>query len=157
MLRRTLIAASVLALAAGPALAAESGKEKGKSDQVGQYVDLSPVALPVVVDGRVINYVFAQVRINLSTSALPATWRAREPFFRDALIRAGHRTPFTNPSDYTVLDTARLQATLYKEAVAIAGAKEVKSVTVMSQTAKKRTGLPRPKTQAKPAVASAHS
>ncbi len=41
------------------------------------------------------NYVFVIVRINLTTTANAAQLREKEPFFRDALVRAGHRTPFS--------------------------------------------------------------
>ncbi|MBP9755264.1 MAG: hypothetical protein KBD40_09720, partial [Phenylobacterium sp.] len=72
--------------------------------------------------------------------------RTREPYFRDALVRAGHRSPyFTLATDYTKIDEARLKAVLLREAIAIGGAKEVKGVTLLSQSPKKRTGLPDPK------------
>jgi len=144
MLRRSLLAAAPLALLAAPALASGGG---GKEEKVvvGQYVDLSPVALPIVVDGRLVNYVFAYVRINLTAGANSVKLREKEPFFRDALVRAGHRTPFTNPKDYTVLDSAKLTAALSREAAAIAGPGTVKSVVITSQTPKRRLGLPTPK------------
>ena len=69
--------------------------------------------------------------------------REREPFFRDALVRAGHRTPFTRKDDYLSLDVDRLKAVMLKEAVRLGG-KDIQSVSVMSQTAKRRTGLPKP-------------
>jgi hypothetical protein len=145
MLRRSLLAAA-LALAAAPACA--SGAEKDEKVVVGQYVDLSPVALPIVVDGRLVNYVFAYVRINLTAGANSVKLREKEPFFRDALVRAGHRTPFTNPKDYTVLDSAKLTAALMREAAAIAGPGAVKSVVITSQTPKRRQGLPAPRAAA---------
>jgi hypothetical protein len=141
--RRTLfaLAPALMAASAANASAPEKSKEKEGS---GQYVDLSPVALPIVVGGKLINYVFASVRLNLSPSADAAKLRAKEPYFRDALVRAAHRSPFTNPKSYVELDTARLRSTLLREAQAIAGAKNFISVTVSSQTPKQRTGLPRP-------------
>jgi hypothetical protein len=145
MLRRSLLAAAPLALLAAPAFA--SG-EKEEKVVVGQYVDLSPVALPIVVDGRLVNYVFAYVRINLTAGANSVKLREKEPFFRDALVRAGHRTPFTNPKDYTVLDSAKLTAALAREAAVIAGPGAVKSVVITSQTPKRRLGLPTPKAAA---------
>ncbi|NBB15645.1 hypothetical protein GVN21_09795 [Caulobacter sp. SLTY] len=141
--RRSLfaLAPALLAASAAKASAPAKGKEKEGS---GQYVDLSPVALPIVVKGRLVNYVFASVRLNLSPSADAAKLRAKEPYFRDALVRAAHRTPFTNPKSYVELDVARLKASLLRDAGAIAGAKNFVSVTVSSQTPKQRTGLPRP-------------
>ncbi|MBI1408059.1 MAG: hypothetical protein GC145_18250 [Caulobacter sp.] len=142
MNRRHLLAIAPLMLAATAARASEGGE--GKKEAAGQYVDLSPVALPIVVDGRLINYVFVSVRLNLAPSADSVKWRAKEPYFRDALVRAGHRTPFTNPKNYTVIDEARLKSTMLREARAIGGDKYFTSVTVTSQTPKQRSGLPRP-------------
>ncbi len=132
MIRRLLIPLLALALTS-PAFAAEKTEPK----QVGQYVDLSPVALPIVVNGRLINYVFVSVRILLSGQANTPRLRAKEPFFRDALVRLAHRTPFTNPKDYQSVDVPRLQAALLREAVAIAGDQDIGGVVVVSQTPEK--------------------
>ena len=67
--------------------------------------------------------------------------REREPFFRDALVRMAHRTPFTNPKDLTVIDVARMKAALLPAAQAIAGG-SVTSIELMSQTPKKRISPP---------------
>lgn len=133
-------------LALAPALLATAAQASAppKKEAAGQYVDLSPIALPVVVDGRLINYIFVALRLNLTPSADSVKLRAKEPWFRDAMVRAGHRTPFTNPKNYLVLDEARLKATLLREAGAISGAKNFASATVLSMTPKQRSGLPRP-------------
>lgn len=139
MVLRPLIAVALAVLSAGPALA----EEKAAAKDVGQYVDLSPVALPIVVDGKLVNYVFVSLRVVLTTSANTAKVRGKEPYFRDALVRVGHRTPFTNPKDYMTIDAPRLQATMMREAVAIAGAKDVKSITILSQAPKRRMAPPK--------------
>jgi len=145
MHRRALIAAAPLALYAAAARASGAKEEGGdEKTPVGQYVDLSPVALPIVVDGRLVNYVFAYVRINLTLRANSVKLREKEPFFRDALVRAAHRTPFTKPGDYSVVDEARLSAVMMREAAAITGPGMVKSVVVTSQSPKKRIPVPRP-------------
>lgn len=143
MLRRFAIALTLAVLAAGPALA--SGKAAGeKSDkQVGQYVDLQPMALPVVMDGRLVNYVFVTVRLNLTATADTARWRAKEPFFRDALVRAGHESPFTVPNDPDKIDAARVSATLMRAAAAITGPNVIRSVVVTSQTPSRRGRAPK--------------
>ena len=140
MRRRQLLAVLPFALAAGSASASAPPKKAAE----GQYVDLSPIALPIVLNNRLINYVFVQVRLNLSKSADAPKIREKEPWFRDALVRAGHRTPFTKATDYTVIDEARMKATLMREAATITPARNLLSVTVVSQTPKQRNGLPRP-------------
>lgn len=145
MLRRAFIAAAPAVLMAGAAHAAAEKKEKSDGD-VGQYVDLSPVALPVVVSGQLVNYVFVTIRIQLTSQANAGRWRAKEPYFRDALVRAGHRTPFSRADNYTVLDADKLKAAMLREARAIAGPKDIASITIVSQAPKRTTGLPKPRT-----------
>ena len=137
MRRRAFIIAAPLTLAAGAALA--------QAKEAGNYVDLAPVPMPIVVNGRLINYVFVYLRVNLTTGADTPHWRDKEPYFRDALVRLGHRTPFTWPADYTRLDEARLKAALFQAAVAITGPGVVAGVEILPGGGPmKRTGLPKP-------------
>lgn len=152
MLRRALFALLPL-LVAGPALASGGKKKEGDKkdekeggkDGVGQYVDLASVSLPIVAHGQLVNYVFISIRIVLTASANSSKMRAMEPYFRDALIRAAHRTPFTSPNDYLTVDGPRLQATMMKEAIAIAGRDNIKAVTIVKQLPKRRIGVPSPR------------
>ena len=122
--------------------AADAAEEKVKA--VGQYVDLQPVAMPIVVDGQLVNYVFVYVRVNLKNGADVIKLRDKEPFFRDALVRDAHRTPFVVPGDWQKIDEAKLVATLTRDAVAITGPGVVASVAVTSQTPQKHVIAPRP-------------
>lgn len=144
MRRLTLsLIATLTVLAAAPGSAEEA---KGASTKAtGQYVDLAAVALPIVLDNRIINYVFVSVRVNLSAGANAPKLQSKEPYFRDALVRAGHRTPFTRLDNFTVVDDAKLKASMYAAAVAIAGQNNVASVTILSETPKQRGGFPKPK------------
>jgi hypothetical protein len=140
MKRRLLILAlSGLALA-GPAVAGEDKKPK----VVGNYVDLQPVAMPVIVDGQLVNYVFVYVRINFTGGADVIKLRTKEPFFRDALVRESHRAPFVVPGDWQKVDEARLIAAMTRDAKAIAGPDNVASVVVTSQAPQRRVMPPRP-------------
>ena len=141
-MRRRAFLALPLAVLATPALAEKAAP--------GQYVDLAPVALPVVVVRRLINYVFIYVRINLTPQADLPRLRDKEPYFRDALVRAGHRTPFTRLDDYTRLDEGRLKASLFQAAVAIAGPQSIASVEILPGGGPmRRMGLPKPKLAAR--------
>ncbi len=146
-MRRTSIALAALLLAAtqgltSPAMASE--ERKPEAGQAGQYVDLQPVALPIVVNRQLINYAFVYVRIVLSSNANAAKWREKEPYFRDALVRAGHRMPFTRADSYQEIDAAMLSAVLTREATAIAGPGVIRSVTVTSQAPRRHLAPPRP-------------
>lgn len=138
MHRRTLLASLPLAFFASAAAAEPK-------PATGQYVDLSPVAMPIVVDGRLVNYVFVYLRVNLTPSADALRLRDKEPYFRDALVRMGHRTPFVVRTDYTKLDEARLKAAFLPAAAQIAGPGAVASIEIMPGGGPmRRTGLPKP-------------
>jgi hypothetical protein len=105
---------------------------------------MDPVAMPVVVDGRLVNYVFVTIRLGLSAEADPVKLRNMEPYFRDALVRVGHRQPFVRPDNYTQLDDARLKAALLQQAAQIAGPGMVVSAQIIREQAQHYDGLPKP-------------
>ncbi|HLI66577.1 MAG TPA: hypothetical protein VKU90_09445 [Caulobacteraceae bacterium] len=128
-MRRFLLAAFALAALAGPAVAADPANPPDDHS-----VSLSPVAVPVVANGTVVNYVFVTVKVMLSPRADEFALRDKEPFFRDALVRAAYRTPFLVPNDYNKIDEGKLKAALFQAAVAIAGQGAIRGVAVMSET-----------------------
>jgi len=129
MRAKPLLFASILAAIAAPAFAAD---EPPKPDD--QSVKLSPLALPIVVEGHVINYVFVTVKVDLMPSANAMALRDKEPTFRDALVRDAYRTPFVTPGNYNHLDEVRLKAVFFRDATAIAGAGQVRGIEVLNQT-----------------------
>ncbi|MEW6596097.1 MAG: hypothetical protein AB1429_01240 [Pseudomonadota bacterium] len=131
-----LIALSFLVRA--PFAAAE---DKNKPPE--HYIDLFPVALPLVKDGKIVNYVFVSTRLQLAPSVDSSTFREKEPYFRDALVRAGNRTPFTKPGDYLHVDEAALKASLMRSAASLSKPGEVIRVDVVTQTPKQTQGLPK--------------
>jgi hypothetical protein len=135
---KALICALLLATASVSSAYAKDDDKKPAADS--QYVDVSPVALPVVVDGIVRNYVFVSVRVNLTPSANAGKMREKEPYFRDSMVRAAHRTPFNKPGDLNHVDEARLMASLARDANVICGPGVVKDIKIVSQTPK--TWLP---------------
>jgi len=138
MSRRLLSLASLLLILASGAHAADKPKA------VGQYVDLQPVAMPIVIDSQLVNYVFVYVRINLTSGADVTKLRVLEPAFRDALVRDGHRTPFVVPGNWERIDEAKLVAALSRDAAVIAGPGALSSVVVTSQAPRRRMMPPRP-------------
>ncbi|MDR3510885.1 MAG: hypothetical protein P4L73_04580 [Caulobacteraceae bacterium] len=139
MRRTALIAAVLAALTAGRAAAAQPS-----APPPDQSVTLAAVALPLVFDGQIANYVFVSTKLLLTPQADATALRDKEPYFRDALVRAGHRTPFVRPNDYNHLDEARLKATLYREATAIVGPGKIQGVVVLSETPQHRIATQRP-------------
>ena len=124
-------------------VAARAGAPPAKPGADAHYIDISTVALPIVWQGRVVNYVFTNVRVNLIPGADAAKLKLeKEPFLRDALVRAGHRTPFVIAWDFTHIDERALAAALKPQAEQVLGRGLVTSVAVTQATPKQHTGLP---------------
>ena len=134
----------------GLAIDAEIGKRNVFARKNYFYPDLpkgyqiSQMDLPIVGKGRLVNYVFVTVRVILTPSANAPKLREKEPYYRDALVRAGHRTPFTIPTDYNRVDEAKLKAQLYRDAVAIAGRGNIAFVQIDSQQPQHHLPTPKP-------------
>lgn len=135
---RPILAAALLA--ATPALASGGGQAP-KGGDGGNHVDLAQMGLPVIVGGKVRNYVFVQMRLKPGGGADIIKLREKEPFYRDALIRAAHRGAFSRQDDWTVVDEARIEGALLAEARRIAGPKAFVSAELVRQTPRKRTGM----------------
>ena len=136
---------AVLALLAAASFAgAAVAQEGGAPPPPSPTVLMNPVALPVVVDGHLVNYIFVTLRLRLSPKADSLKMRAMEPYFRDALVRVGHRTPFVRPDNYTVLDDDKLKAAVLAQTVTLAGPGMVSSVQIVREQAQHNSGLPKP-------------
>ena len=132
-------------VAASPA---QAGEDKKK--EVPHSVDLSPVGLPIVWEGRLINYVFVTLKLPVAARFDAAKLREKEPYFRDALVRAAHRTPFVKPWDFTHIDRAALTAVMMRESARIAGPGTVTSIDIVSEEPQRRSGLPQKPQPPKP-------
>ena len=142
---RPLIIAVLLAVA--PAAALASGK-KAEPEDAGPHVDLAAVGLPIVVDGRIVNYVFVQARLNVGRGQDSTKLRGYEPWYRDALVRAAHRAPFVKADDWNAVDERRLKAVLLAEARRISGPKAFSGVEIRNQAPRTHTA-PRRKLSAR--------
>ena len=132
---RSLLFAGLTLVAAAPAIA-------GGGSIPGQYVDVSPVALPVAENGQMRNYVFVTMRLNLRAGGDTTSVREKEPYFRDALVRAAHRRPFSVAGDMTRVDEAAIRAFVYRTAASILGPGMVTSVDFAAPPApQRRTGV----------------
>uniref|UniRef100_B0T1I0 Uncharacterized protein n=1 Tax=Caulobacter sp. (strain K31) TaxID=366602 RepID=B0T1I0_CAUSK len=148
--RRALLLAPLALLAATPALA-NSPKKKGKEGEAEAAPDpvikLQSMALPVIVDGRLVNYVFLQSSITLKPGVLVTIFEGKEPILRDAIVREAHTKPFTRPDSYAALDEGRLKASILRQANALIGPGKVAMVTIIKQTPRNFVPPPKPGTQ----------
>jgi hypothetical protein len=128
---KRFLPALALALFAGAAFA-----EGKKDDAGGQNIMVSPVALPIVFEGRLVNYVFVTVRLDLAPLSNTVKLRDKEPYVRDALVRAAHRDPFTLKRDLTKVDEVKLKAFLMRESTVLMGPGVVRGVVIVNQAPK---------------------
>ncbi len=137
MRRRDLIAATL----AAPTLVTASRVRAEDAPASGASLGIAGVGLPIISGGRIRNYVFVSLRLHLGGSATPESMRPKEAYLRDALVRAGHRTPFVVENDWTRVDPAALSASVIRSAAAIAGRGSVTRVEIISQAPRRRTGV----------------
>jgi len=140
MHRRTLITAATAAAISGVATGAQA-RTSGGGGAAPATVNINGVGLPVISGGRVRNYVFVTLRLHLGPSANAETVRRKEAWFRDALVKAAHRTPFTVANDWTRLDANALSASLVRASGAIAGPGAITRVEVVTQVPRRQTGV----------------
>jgi hypothetical protein len=127
-----------LLILAQPASAAEAPSKPSSAP----FVDLQPVGLPAVVHGRLVNYIFVDIRLRLGRGVDPTRLQDQEPYLRDAVIRAATRTPFNPPEDGLRIDHNRLQAEVLHDAQAQFGPGKVVGIDIRSETPQRRTGVP---------------
>ncbi|MGZ3275291.1 MAG: hypothetical protein ACXU82_02705 [Caulobacteraceae bacterium] len=119
-----------------PALAAEP------PPAAAQTIALEAVALPIIVDGRLLNYVFCSIRLDLYPNADGAKVRAKEEYFRDDLVRVGHRNPFVRKDDYNRVDEAKVRAEILRIAPGLVGPGVIRSAAIVRQASQKVMGAP---------------
>jgi flagellar basal body-associated protein FliL len=117
-----------------PAMASEGkdAKEAGSPS-----VQLGAVAIPIMVDGRLANYIFLNIRINLTVTANEAKLREKEPYFRDALVRMASKVSFAQAGKDYLLDEPRFKQVMVGEWTKITGPNSIKSIDVLSQSPKR--------------------
>ncbi len=141
MRRRDLFALGTLAVAGAAASSAAASGPTGSEPTPNASLNIAGVGLPIIAEGRIRNYVFVTVRLTLGTGQTPETLRAKEPYFRDALVRQAHRTPFVLAGDWTRVDSAAISDWLMRAAPSIAGPGSISAAEVALQTPRRRTGV----------------
>lgn len=141
MRRRDLFALGTLAVAATAAGSASAGGPTSSSGTVAPSLNIAGVGVPIIAGGRIRNYVFVTLRLTLGSGQTPEMMRAKEPYYRDALVRQAHRTPFVLADDWTRVDSRAISAWLMRAAPSISGPGSIASAEVALQTPRRRTGV----------------
>jgi hypothetical protein len=132
LLASTLMAGLTVARAEehGGMAAKEKGGEAGAD--ASRSMDAPYLAVPVVRDGQLVNYLFVSLRIQISPHV--DLWRTREraQFLRDALVRASHANSLADPNDINKLNEALALQVYRTAAVQSLGAQAVAGVSIVA-------------------------
>ena len=139
MRRRDLIAAGTAVALAAPA-SRVLASEKAETPAEAPTLNIAGVGLPVIADGRIRNYVFVTIRLHVGGGQTLEAVRAKDPFFRDAIVRTAHRAPFTLANDWTKLNETAINAAVMAIANVVIPGGVTKS-EVLIQTPRRRTGI----------------
>ena len=137
------ILALISVLIATPAMAVEGAA----TIKIDPSIPLAPVAVPITENGKLVNYVFLSIKVMLSPKADLYKLVGQEPYFRDALVRAGHRQSLGVPGDSNRVDEKLVKAVLKREAASFMVARMIASIEIVRQDPKKRfarTAPPKP-------------
>lgn len=128
---RRLAPFALALLLAAPALAAELPPTPAPT------LLMNPTPLPVTQKGRLVNYIFVTLRLSCRPGADMVRIRAKEPFFRDALVRAAARDSLAE-ADNVHVDLAKLRAAIIRDSAAIVGPGQIIDVKIVKQEAQKQ-------------------
>lgn len=133
LIASTLLAGHSIAFAAEGAHGAKGESKSNETDPgAARSMDAPYLAVPVVRNGLLVNYLFVSVRIEISPGV--DLWRTREraQFVRDALVRAAHTNQLADANDPNVLDQAHAIAVFRQTAIQVLGERAVGRVTIIS-------------------------
>ena len=108
------------------------------------WVTMTGLGLPIVVEARVINHIFVELKLHLKPGHPLEQVRAKDAAMRDALVRAGHATPFVLPTNYNRINEQALARSLMQIASREVGRGVVTRVEVVRQTPRMRVRNPAP-------------
>jgi hypothetical protein len=140
MIASTLLAG--LANASGPAAKA---KEKGETEEGAELssrsMDAPYLAVPVVRNGQLVNYLFVSIRIEITSQVDLWQTRERAHFLRDALVRASHSNDLADPNDSNALNEPRAIEVYRAAAIQALGERAVGPVTVVASYSSQGSGI----------------
>ncbi|PIB97046.1 hypothetical protein [Caulobacter sp. X] len=132
-LSRRFLLSLVVATMAGPALANAEKKKEGEGQALDPTYKLGSMTIPIIANGRIVNYVFVALTLRLTSGADVEGFKAQEPALRDAIMRAAYRTPFVRQDTWQEVDGPRLQAFVLGQCAVLFGKGKVAAVDIAKQ------------------------
>lgn len=138
-----MIASTLLAGLASAAGSAERAEAKGGEGEElsSRSMDAPYLAVPVVREGQLVNYLFVSIRIEISSGV--DLWRTREQahFLRDALVRASHAHDLSDPADINSLNEARALEVYRAAAIQALGERAIAGVSIVASYSSQGSGI----------------
>ena len=131
MIRALVLALALATAAPTPAVFANEAKSSAEAESA-RAMDVLNLVAPVVRNGRLVNYLFINARIQLAPGV--DVWRTREKghFLRDALVRAVHKQSIAAADRDAQINPAATNALISTVARQTLGANAVRSVEILS-------------------------
>jgi hypothetical protein len=141
MVASTLLAGLANASGGGGHEKEKAKAEDGEAATTSRSMDAPYLAVPVVRDGQLVNYLFVSLRIEISPQV--DLWRTREQahFLRDALVRASHASDLADPNDNNTLNEARAIEVYRAAAVQALGERAVTGISVVATYSSQGSGI----------------
>lgn len=146
LMASTLLAglATSNASASGGGHGAEKAKGEGEGEAAGattRSMDVPYLAVPVLRDGLLVNYLFVSARVEVSNAV--DLWRTRENahFLRDAMVRASHSADLSSPADPNTLNNARAIEVYRAAAISALGQQAVGGVSIVASYSSRGSGI----------------
>lgn len=139
------------ALIAGPAVAAGGGGHSSNSKSGNRYeaswslaepeeharvedspslIDMPIIVAPIVVDGRLVNYAFVSLRLDIADGRDPWKVREKTTYLRDAMIRAAHSEPLNDPDNPSQINREKAARVWMAAANRVLGDEAVREVRI---------------------------
>jgi hypothetical protein len=140
-----MIASTLLAGLANASGGGEKAKAKGETEEgastSARSMDAPYLAVPVVRNGQLVNYLFVSIRIEIAAGV--DLWRTRERahFLRDALVRASHANDLVDPNDSNTLNEARAIEVYRAAAIQALGERAVGPVSIVATYSSQGSGI----------------
>jgi hypothetical protein len=119
-------------------MAAAYASEEKKEESGDRKVSAPNIVTPVVRNGKLVNYLFVSVEVELSNGADLLKMRDRAHFLRDSLLRASHRTMLADATDDMKLNYGAARQVFWAAAGESLGPANIKKLTITGVDSLKR-------------------
>lgn len=142
LIASTLLAglANSSASASGPA-AKEGAEGEASGGASARSMDAPYLAVPVIRDGVLTNYLFVSLRIEITNNVDLWATREKAHFLRDALVRASHASDLSVPDDTNALNQAHALEVYRAAAVSALGERAVGPISVVASYSSRGGGV----------------